>query len=329
MSRNVIKDLLDRYLNGQTSAEENQQVENWLQQQNNPDSTWQKLNQNDKTQWLTDIFSDIQKDIHFSEPKIVKLPKRRYTWQTIAAIAASIIILLAVFKERPAFQEFLHPQVLTTLNVPADQKRQIILPDGSTVWINSESELKYPEKFNGTVREVYLSGEAYFDIHHDTSKPFLIHTDKLVTTVLGTAFNIKEDKIHHTITVTVTRGKVGVANEGKQLGIITPNQQISFNLLNEKFIQKEIDAQEVIAWQEKELRFDDITFEAAAAQLEKRFQVKINFSNDHLKKCQFSGTALTGEKLDRILKVICSFNKATYQIKTDGSILIEGTGCTE
>lgn len=330
MSRNVIEDLLDRYLDGKTSAEENEQVERWLENNGNPDSAWQRFNANDKAQWLTDIFEDIQQNKQIpKKAKIVALPTRKLQWRSIAAVAAILILILAVSLEWPAIQNRLHPQALTALNVPANQKKQITLPDGSVVWINSGSELKYPKEFNGKVREVYLSGEAYFDIYHDTSKPFLIHTGNLLTTVLGTAFNIKEDKENHTITVTVTRGKVGVANGNKQLGIITPNQQISFNLLNEKSVQKEINAQQVIAWQENELRFDDITFEAAAGQLESRFGVRINFSNNALKKCQFSGAALTGEKLDKILKVICSFNKATYQIKTDGSILIEGKGCID
>ena len=330
MSRNTIEDLLDRYLEGKTSTEENERVEQWLENNGNPDSAWQQFNAADKAQWLTNIFDDIQQHKHIPEKtKIVSLPTRKSTWRSIAAVAAMLIVASAISLNWPAIQNRLHPQILTALTVPANQKKQLILPDGSVVWINSDSELKYPKEFKGKVREVYLSGEAYFDIHHDTSKPFLIHTGKLLTTVLGTAFNIKEDKAQHTITVTVTRGKVGVADGNKQLGIITPNQQISFNLLNERSVQKEVDAQQVIAWQDNELRFDDITFDAAAAQLVSRFGVRISFSNNNLKKCQFSGAALTGEKLDKILKVICSFNKATYQIKTDGSILIEGKGCTD
>jgi len=207
------------------------------------------------------------------------------------------------------------------------QQKKITLPDGSEVWANASSELKYPAIFNGKTREVYLSGEAYFDIAHDASKPFIIHTGTITTTVLGTAFNIKEDKAGQTIKVTVTRGKVRVDNGTKQLGILTPNQQISFNVLNSVATQTEVDASEAIAWQQKDMHFDDISFAEAAAQLEQRFHVTIHFSNDTIRKCRFTGTALEGEKLEKILKVICAFNNATYQTKADGSIIIDGTGC--
>jgi len=213
------------------------------------------------------------------------------------------------------------------LTVPLNQQKQITLPDGSKVWVNASSQLKYPQQFNGKTREVFLSGEAYFDIKHDVNKPFIIHTGKIVTTVLGTAFDIKEDKMRHIIVVTVTRGKVSVANGNKQLGIITPNQQISFNLLDSKSVQTDVDASQVIAWQKSELHFEDITFADAALQLQQRFNVKINFSSNKIKDCRFTGTALRGEKLDKILKVVCAFNNATYQTKPDGSILIDGLGC--
>jgi len=327
MDYNLIESLLERYLKGETSIAENELIERWLEENGDANSPFHQLDQHQKTQWLTGIFSDLQKEIHPTAPKVVILPRNKIYWRQIAAVAAIVTILFSGYWEWPALQQIVQPSPLTVLTVPAHQKKQIILADGSKVWVNAGSELRYPKEFKGKLREVYLSGEAYFDIYHDTAKPFIIHTGKLITTVLGTAFNIKEDKTLHTIVVTVTRGKVGVANEGHQLGMITPNQQISFNSVNEKAVQTDVNAQEVIAWQGKELYFDDITFADAAAQLQKRFHVKIAFSNERLKTCQFSGTALTGAKLDEILNVICAFNKATYQTKEDGSILIDGPGC--
>ena len=329
MDRNVIEALLARYLKGETSQEENEVVEQWLEANNNPHSEWQHFNQSRKDQWLTDVFAQVQHTIRANKPNVIIMPQRKYLWQRIAAVAAVLIICFTLYLEWPALQNRLHPVPLTALTVPLNQQKQITLPDGSKVWVNANSQLKYPQQFKGETREVYLSGEAYFDIQHDAGKPFIIHTGKIITTVLGTAFNIKEDKNSHAIIVTVTRGKVGVANENKQLGILTPNQQISFNLLNSKSTQTEVDAQQVIAWQKTDLHFDDITFAEAAAQLQLRFNVKINFSNDKVRNCRFTGTALKGEKLDKILKVICTFNNATYETKADGSIIIDGAGCNQ
>lgn len=324
MDRNIIEALLNRYLKGETSREENELVEGWLEENNNPHSEWQQFNQSRKDQWLANVFSQIQDSIQANNPKVIVMPQRKHLWQRIAAVAAVFAVCFSLYLEWPALQK--HAVQLTALTVPLNQQKQIILADGSKVWINGGSQLKYPRQF-GKAREIYLSGEAYFDIQHDASKPFIIHTGKIITTVLGTAFDIKEDKISHTIKVTVTRGKVSVANGNEQLGVITPNQQISFNLLSSKAVQTEVDAIQAIAWQKTELHFEDITFAEAALQLQQRFNVKINFSNDKIKDCRFTGTALKGEKLDKILKVICAFNNATYQTKTDGSIIIDGAGC--
>ena len=327
MDHNIIEALLDRYQKGETSQQENELVENWLKENNNPNSKWQHFNESEKDLWLTTLFSQIHDSIGSSEPKVVVMQPRTHIWRYLAGAAAVLVIGFTLYLGWPALQNSLDPAQLTALNTPSNQQKQITLADGSKVWINSNSQLSYPKQFTGKTREVYLSGEAYFDIQHDANKPFIIHTGKVVTTVLGTAFDIKEDKISQTIKVTVTRGKVSVANGNKQLGILTPNQQISFNLLNSKATQTEVDAKQAIAWQKNELHFEDVTFAEAASQLQQRFNTKINFSNDKVKNCRFTGTVLKGEKLDKILKVICAINNATYQTKADGSILIDGAGC--
>ncbi|SHF33809.1 FecR family protein [Pedobacter caeni] len=257
------------------------------------------------------------------------LQKRR-VWPQMASVAAAAAVLVLgfiLYTYTPFFGKPKVPLQLTTLSVPADQQRQLTLADGSTIWVNAGSKVGYPKQFDGKTREVYLSGEAYFDIKQDPDKPFIIHTGKLKTTVLGTAFNIKEDPQSHRVTVTVTQGKVSVANGTEVLGIIKPNQQISFNTAENKFALTNVDAMKAIEWQKTGLRFEDISFADAAIKLEQRFKLNISFENKKLQNCRFTGTALNGENLDQILKVICSFNKASYVKQPDGSILIKGEGC--
>lgn len=320
--------LLARYLEGETSPEENELIERWITENNLPASQWQTMDRPGRDQWLSTVFADIRSSIHQGDPQVIALaPKRRIPWSRMAAAAVMLMVSLAVYLEWPALRNLLHPAQLTALQVPVHEKRQITLPDGSQVWVNEGSELRYPQVFSRKTREVYLSGEAYFDIKHHPDQPFIIHTGNLVTTVLGTAFDIREDKNKHTVEVTVTRGKVSVANGDQLLGILTPNQQISFNSAKNELIKQTVDANTVIAWQQGELHFDDLSFEEAALQLQAQFNVKISFMNPKLKTCRFTGTALKGEKLDKILKVICAFNQATYQTRADGSIWIDGPGC--
>lgn len=326
MSRIDIEDMLDRYLKGEASPGEIERVEAWLNSYENPGKEWQQMDANTRSEWLSAVFDDITAAAGIDSTKVITMPPRRNMWRSIAAVAAVLVVFFTIYHEWGFIHNKLYPVQLTALNVPVNQKRQIILADGSRIWINSASQLKYPGSFAGDTREVYLSGEAYFDIKHDASRPFIIHTGKVITTVLGTAFNIKDDHTQHTIVVTVTRGKVSVADGQVQLGTITPNQQISYNTINKQHARKNVNAGDAIAWQ-GDIHFNDITFADAAAQLQQRFNVKIGFSNEKVKNCRFTGTALKGEKLEKILNVLCAFNKATYQTNEDGSILINGVGC--
>ncbi len=324
MSRYDIEHLLDRYLKGETTARENELVENWLTENDNENNEWQKLDETGRAQWLNELFSDIESTLDVSDNNVVPMHPKRTLWRSIAAAAAILVIASALFLEWPAIHNNFYAQQLATLTAPAGSKQMITLADGSQVWVNAGAVLKYPKSFDGKTREVYLSGEAYFDIVHKVSQPFIVHTGNVITTVLGTAFNINAGK---TVVVTVTRGKVSVIADKQLLGYVTPDEQISYNTISNEHIQTKVDAAKVIAWQQTDMRFDDITFEDAAKLLQQQFKVNISFTNDKVKKCRFSGTAIKGKNLDQILKVLCAFNNASYQLKPDGSIVIDGKGC--
>ncbi|GAA3991261.1 FecR family protein [Mucilaginibacter dorajii] len=329
MSQQDMEKLLDRYLSGEASASEKERVEQWLANTNNPSAEWHQMAAADRTQWLSFLYSSIRQDIDNKGAKVVPIKRSKILWRSIAAVAAVLIIFFSVYLIQSATNNDDAVVEQTVLKTGINQKQQLTLADGSKVWVNAGSELTYPKTFDGKTREVYLSGEAYFDINHDVTRPFLIHTGKVITTVLGTAFNIKEDKVSHTIVVTVTRGKVSVGNGNKTLGILTPNQQISYRTDSQTAVQAQVDVTQVIAWQQQEIHFEDISFANAATVLEKRFKVKISFSNEKVKKCQFTGTSLNGDNLNKILKVICAFNGATYKTNADGSINIDGPGCDQ
>ena len=188
MSRIDIEDLLDRYLKGEATHEEIERIEAWLNHNENPGSEWQQMDQATRDGWLTGLFNEIQAGAGINDPKVVTMRPRRNLWRSVAAVAAVLAVFFTIYLEWPTLQNSLYPVQLTVLNVPVNQKKQVVLADGSKIRVNSGSELKYPKVFNSKKREVYLSGEAYFDIQHDASKPFIIHTGKVVTTVLGTAF---------------------------------------------------------------------------------------------------------------------------------------------
>lgn len=212
--------------------------------------------------------------------------------------------------------------VARTLN----EHKKVTLPDGSTVILNNNSSITYHQDFKGKLREVFLKGEGYFDIKHDDHKAFIVHTGKVKTTVLGTAFNIKAYDLDKDIEVTVTRGKVSVLNGESVLGIITPNQQIVYNKDFKKSGLTKVVAKSIVQWQENDIFFDDVSMEEAAQLLSKRFNTNISFSNEKAKKCKFTATFLKGESMEEILKVICPYNNAQYEITANG-VTIKGEGC--
>lgn len=203
----------------------------------------------------------------------------------------------------------------------------IKLPDGSTVVLNGGSKLEFPESFAGDTREVTLTGEAYFDITHDPIRPFVVHTGKVRTTVLGTAFNIKAYPEQSDITVTVTRGKVKVSDDKQVFGIVNPDQQITFNKNREVTEQKAVDSYEVTAWIEKDIYFEDATIDQAVSQLEKRFGVTIILNNSRINDCKFTATFVKGEDIEQILRVLCDFNNATLTANGNNNFEIHGGTC--
>lgn len=245
-----------------------------------------------------------------------------YKWAVAAALLVFAGIAYYLYKPAILKNEIAFAQAKTTA-----EHKQIRLPDGSTVVLNNNSSLKYPVAFAGNTREVTLQGEGYFDIKHDAGHPFIVHTGKIVTTVLGTAFNINAYSNQKLITVTVTRGKVSVSDDKKVLAVITPDEQVVFNKDQERSVQAVVNSTQTVQWQSNDLYFDDMNMGQAALMLTQKFKVKISFANDAVKKCRFTGTFLHGEKLKDILDVICQFNNATYKFSGNGEVVIDGAGC--
>jgi transmembrane sensor len=204
--------------------------------------------------------------------------------------------------------------------------RQIVrLPDGSTVLLNKGSKLSYRQShFGDTDRQVSLTGEAFFDIRHDAARPFVVHTGKITTTVLGTAFNIRSLPGEKEVRVTVTRGKVKVGDDRKTFAMITPDQEMIVNTATNGFVKQNVNAEIVSEWKDKFLIMDNVTMQEALSLISKRFGVKLVLKDETLNKCHISATFLNDEGLDHVLKVIGTFNQIKHSYNSDGSVTLEG-----
>ena len=195
-------------------------------------------------------------------------------------IAASVLVVMGI-----AFYFWKHNGLArfgNTVSVVTGkgERKEIKLPDGSTVWLNESSKMEYPRHFAAHQRKVVLlDGEAYFDIKRDESKPFFVAASGTTTRVLGTAFNIRSYHFLKSILVTVTRGKVQVERAGGAVGperkILLPNEQVSYDVKTREITKVNVNSANAVAWKEGRLLFDNESFANVIAILENKFDVKI------------------------------------------------------
>ena len=246
-----------------------------------------------------------------------------FSWLRMAAVFVIMVLsALAVVYFRAGYRK---PNIAREMDEEAKTKF-VTLPDGSTVVLNAGSTLDYTPSFGGKVREVVLTGEGFFDVEHDSLKPFVVHTGKLRTTVLGTAFNIKAYADQEIIIVTVTRGKVRVSDDRHVLGVLHRDEQISVDR-RQAAERKPVDSHRVTEWIQRDILFDDVTIAEAILELEKRFQVSIIMADEEIAHCRFTATFVQGEGLKQILEILCDFNNATLSANEAGGFVISGGDC--
>ena len=175
-----------------------------------------------------------------------------------------------------------------TLVVPQGCEFNIVLADGSRVWLNAGSSLRYPEAFSRDERKVFLSGEAYFEVEHDESTPFIVNTEVMDLQVLGTSFNIKAYDNENTVVTTLVSGKIRqeFPNVGKKI-VLTPSRQSVFDRVSGKFETKQADIQETLAWREGKIIANNERLEDIFRQLSRWYDFKVVYTLPSLKDIRF------------------------------------------
>ena len=329
MEETRLQELFDRYLQRRCAPEEITELVVLLERADAAEAldgpmlrVWEKLKANpmeypvDWEKMYTRI-SQVEEDISV-------LSRPRVGWRL--AVAVSLLVVVggivfwgrsrgrvdapaAVVRQVPAVEEARAKTV-----VAKDEKRVIHLPDGSTVLLNKNSRLDYPRVFSDTTREVVLSGEAYFEIAHLAGRPFIVHTGKLNTRVLGTAFNIRAYPGDKAIAITVTSGKVQVSKERVSVGMLTADQQMRYDVSSEAIVQEKVDVRPLVAWRPSEVSFDDITMEEAARRVGEWVGVTVHFVNPALKACRVTASFYREDQLEEIMTVLCAVNQMSYTI---------------
>lgn len=330
------KELLERYKNNRASVEEIEALFHLIKAGEMDQSLYESI-ENDPL--LYEVSADARKALSEEQPLVPPVVSIRRSrsglWRAAAAILIFIGVSLMLYSKKGEIRDIVDPVRLVRVEVPSGRVRKLQLSDGTEVWLNAGSVLKYPEKFNREKRVLTLEGEAFFNVFHDAEKPFIIHSGKLNTVVLGTSFNVKtyEDG---PVQVSVRSGRVSVAESttgalqnGKskvqRMVILTKDQQATYSGTQGFTIRKDVPSGEYMGWQEGELVFTGKTLLEMKPVLERWYGVKILMDSKKLANCRMV-ESYRQESLKNVLEAMRFALNITYKIEGD-KVTIRGGSC--
>ena len=273
---------------------------------------------------------------------IRKMAQKKYyrIWWGVAAASVLFFLLLFTTNERGRIKP-----INNTVSTKAGNKASINLPDGSKVWLNRDSKITYVGDFGNKTREVYLSGEAFFDVAKDKTKPFIIHTRTINLKVLGTAFNVRSYDNEKETETALVHGSIEVTlrNRSDQKIFLKPGEKLLVKNIpvdtSLKYKRQRRDEDTPIAvltnmhyygtdsssvetsWTKNELVFNDEALDKIALNLERWFNVRITITNEGLKKEKYTATVEEDDKLEDFLEALKLTEGFHYSIKDREAII--------
>ncbi|MEI6276829.1 MAG: FecR domain-containing protein [Prolixibacteraceae bacterium] len=230
----------------------------------------------------------------------------------VAFVAGNMIRTPAVPDQTLHFSE---------IHVPYGQMSQLTLSDGTKVWLNSGTTLRYPDKFGDKSRCVTITGEAFFKVAKMPDKPFTINSTDLSVQVLGTSFNFSAYQEDSFSSVTLVEGKVAIRDiKGIAIAQLHPGQMAMKEKSSDHLNINEVNTTSYSAWTEGKIFFDDERLDQIACKLERWFNVEISFVDNNLKSKRFTGTILKNKPVDQIMQALelLAPIKFRHQINANG-----------
>lgn len=278
-----------------------------------------------------------------TEAPVIEVPAKRRIWGWYAGIAASVLVLLAVgawwWHSSPSEK----PAPLAQMVTEKRMRSQVLLPDGTRVWLNAGSKLDYPKQFAAhTPREVTLEGEAFFVVTADAERPFRVHTKTFQVRVLGTSFNIRAYPQEDSAVTSLVQGAVEVVlkNADNQVVSLKPNEKLTVPVLQVAaethtvaapapmviYKSKLSPVQDSVltetAWVQNKLAFKHLELEKVAVMLEEWYGVEIGFKDNRKKQLYFSGV-FESESLEQVLNALETTLSFTWHKDAAGKIWIQ------
>ena len=199
------------------------------------------------------------------------------------------------------------------LVVPRGGEYTLVLADGTTVYLNAESELRFPKQFRGKKRKVYLTGEGYFDVQRNEKQPFIVEAQQVAIRVLGTSFGVRAYTREVNVLTTLVQGRVNVEADGQQVEL-NPGQQADFNRENDRLTVAEVDVEQYVGWKDGRLVFDNKPLEFILEELGRWYSFDVFYTNKELKEIPYSLNIKKHEDIAHVLKFIERTGKVKFEV---------------
>jgi transmembrane sensor len=326
MSTNELKRLAQKYFAGTASTEEKKKLHEWYDATNDG---WVETVDTEipetEDQVKQRIFRDLQKRILLEKeqpPVVQRTFNIRRLLLPVASVAA--MLLLGFFLFRQSDEQL--PVEKQIVSAPHNKVISVILPDGSKVWLNAGSVFKYPKSFSVKVREVELvEGRAFFDIKHKDHHPFVVKTQNLNVTVLGTSFDVRSYKREGTTKVSVVTGKVGItipSQPSKPAIMLVAKEEIVINPTTKYLVKEPVRETVVDLWCKDALVFDQENLSNVFKAIEKKYKTKITVTDKDLLNEHITIT-LGNQRLDTIMQILSFTNHFKYKMANDSTVVVK------
>lgn len=252
--------------------------------------------------------------------------KTRFYKAALAASAVAIILLLGgisslffLWQSEKTAGEAIEKYKEYIVEVPAGAKSKIIFPDGSVVWLNAGSRVKYDSNFAKDARNVELSGEGYFEVSKNKEVPFVVNTGDLAVKVLGTKFNLKSYEEDSEVKVTLKEGavKVGSFLADTAPVMLKPNQRLTLKKADQTIQVDSVDASRIEKWRNGAMTFDKVSLEEITKELKRLYDISIRIEDDKLKQIVYYSDFQENVAVEKVLEILSSGNKFRYEVKPE------------
>ena len=328
MDKDKIWSHISRKISGEGSSDDDKQVDNWLNEKPSNKHLYNRIAeiwnfQKPSSNKYHTLFESLKRRITVYENR----PRRLfYTSTAFKAAAILIVILLSNFMVY-MYRENPKPEIVSwqEIVVPRGNRMKLVLPDSTSIWLNNETTLRYASNFSSGNREVELSGEAYFDVHHDAGHPFIVHAGSQKVKVLGTRFSVNAYPEDNIIETSLISGSVVFETNrrinGNNAFKLEPGNSLFYDKLNNQITTQKIQSSYYQYWENGVYVFKDEKLVDLSVKIKRIFNIEVVFEDEFLKSKTYTGTISINDNIFVFMEAIRRTSVEPIEYKFNKNII--------